>query len=197
MFSNTQRSIKRVLDIFLVITGMILLLPLLLLTALLVKFSSRGPVFFSQERAGRNGKPFMIWKFRSMHRLAEEAGPQLSSYSDSRVTWWGKIIRKWRLDELPQLWNVLKGDMSVVGPRPERRYYIDQITRTHPEYRQLLTLKPGLTSMGMVKFGYAENVEEMIERMHYDLSYIKNVSLLLDCKIMIQSIRVILAGKGK
>jgi polysaccharide biosynthesis protein PslA len=154
-------------------------------------------VFFLQERVGYNSKPFMIWKFRSMHISAEETGPKLSSDEDRRVTAWGKIMRRWRLDELPQLWNVLTGDMSIVGPRPERKYYIDQIVKTHPEYENLLKVKPGLTSLGMVKFGYAENVAEMIKRMRYDLAYIQNPSLLLDFKIMLQSIRVVLAGKGK
>jgi lipopolysaccharide/colanic/teichoic acid biosynthesis glycosyltransferase len=132
-----------------------------------------------------------------MKLSAEETGPQLSSDEDKRITTWGKIMRRWRLDELPQVWNVLKGDMSIVGPRPERKFYIDQIVKTHPEYLNLLKAKPGLTSMGMVKFGYAENVEEMIERMQYDLYYVENTSLLLDFKIMLQSIKVVFAGKGK
>jgi polysaccharide biosynthesis protein PslA len=194
---QTQRSIKRALDILLAIIGAIVLLPVILVVAILVKLSSKGPVFFLQERVGYNSKPFMIWKFRSMHISAEETGPKLSSDEDRRVTAWGKIMRRWRLDELPQLWNVLTGDMSIVGPRPERKYYIDQIVKTHPEYENLLKVKPGLTSLGMVKFGYAENVAEMIKRMRYDLAYIQNPSLLLDFKIMLQSIRVVLAGKGK
>ncbi|MDB5221581.1 MAG: sugar transferase [Chitinophagaceae bacterium] len=194
---NTQQSIKRIFDIFLAALGMIILLPLILLVALIVKFSSKGSVFFLQKRVGYNGNPFMIWKFRSMHISAEETGPQLSSDEDNRVTSWGKIMRRWRLDELPQVWNVLKGDMSIVGPRPERKYYIDQIAKTHPEYLNLLKTRPGLTSMGMVKFGYAENVEEMIKRMKYDLEYVANPSLLLDFKIMLQSIKVVFAGKGK
>ena len=188
---------KRIIDILLAIAGIVILLPLILLTAIMVKLSSRGPVFFSQERTGYNQKPFMIWKFRSMQISAEQTGPQLSSNEDNRVTTWGKIIRKWRLDEIPQLWNVLKGDMSIVGPRPERKYYIDQIIKTNPEYLTLLKVKPGLTSNGMVKFGYAENVEEMIQRMKYDLTYVESASLLLDIKIMLQSIKVIFAGKGK
>lgn len=194
---NIQQSIKRILDVVIVIAGTIFLLPLILLVAIIVTLSSKGPVFFSQERVGLNGNPFMIWKFRSMHISAEETGPQLSSDEDSRVTHFGKMMRRWRLDELPQLWNVLKGDMSIVGPRPERKYYIDQIVRTHPEYLNLLKVKPGLTSMGMVKFGYAENLIEMIERMKYDLMYIENPSLPLDIKIMLQSIKVVFAGKGK
>ena len=197
MHFNTQRSIKRILDIFIAIAGTIILLPLILFTAIIVKLSSKGPLFFLQERVGYNENPFLIWKFRSMNITAEETGPQLSSEEDKRITAWGKIMRRWRLDELPQLWNVLKGDMSIVGPRPERKYFIAQIVQTHPEYLKLLKVKPGLTSMGMVKFGYAENVEEMIERMKYDLIYVENSSLLLDVKIILQSIKVIFAGKGK
>lgn len=192
-----QRSIKRIFDVLFAIAGTIILLPLILVTAIILKLSSKGSLFFLQERVGYKGKQFMIFKFRSMYLTAEETGPQLSSDEDDRVTIWGKIMRRWRLDELPQLWNILKGDMSIVGPRPERKYYIDQIIKSHPEYLNLLKLKPGITSMGMVKFGYAENVEEMIERMRYDLIYIENPSLLLDIKIMLQSIKVVFAGKGK
>ncbi len=197
MHLNTQLRIKRSVDILVAIVGTIILLPLILFTAIILKLSSKGALFFLQERVGYNENSFMIWKFRSMHITAEETGPQLSSYEDKRVTAWGKIMRRWRLDELPQVWNVLKGDMSIVGPRPERKYFIDQIIKSHPEYLKLLKVKPGLTSMGMVKFGYAENVEEMIERMHYDLNYVENISLLLDIKIMLQSIKVVFAGKGK
>jgi lipopolysaccharide/colanic/teichoic acid biosynthesis glycosyltransferase len=128
---------------------------------------------------------------------AESNGPQLSSDSDLRITNWGRVMRKWRLDELPQLWNILKGEMSLVGPRPERKYYIDQIVVRHPEYKYLFKVMPGLTSWGMVKFGYASSVDEMIERMPYDLLYVENVSLALDFKIMLYSIQIILAGKGK
>lgn len=194
---TTQRSIKRTIDILLAFLGIIILLPFILLIALITKITSKGSVFFLQERVGINQTPFLIWKFRSMHSTAEETGPQLSSDEDNRVTSFGKIMRRWRLDELPQLWNVLKGDMSIVGPRPERKYFIEQIITTHPEYLKLLKVKPGLTSMGMVKFGYAENVEEMIARMQYDLYYIKNISLLIDLKILLQSVKVVLGGKGK
>lgn len=197
LMPDWQRVFKRAIDIVASIIALFVLSPLYLLAAIKVKASSPGPIFYKQERIGLYGKPFWIYKFRSMVVDAEKSGPALSSEHDPRITPWGKIMRKWRIDELPQLYNILRGDMSLVGPRPERKYYIDIISKTNPHYKYLHKVKPGLSSWGMVKFGYAETPEQMIERMKYDLLYIKNCSLVLDVKIMFYTILVILQGRGK
>ena len=192
-----QKYIKRGMDILLSVIAMILLLPIYIFLAIGVKLSSKGPIFYKQERIGYRGKPFMIYKFRSMVVNAEADGPQLSSKTDERITSFGKFMRKSRLDETPQFFNVLIGDMSLVGPRPERQYYIDKIIEKAPYYKLLLNVKPGITSWGQVKFGYAENIDEMIERLRWDILYIENMSLQMDLKILIYTALIVLKRSGK
>lgn len=192
-----QFSLKRVIDVLASSLALIILLPVYLILAIGVKFSSPGPVFFRQQRIGKHGRPFWIVKFRSMCVDAEREGPQLSSSTDPRITRFGRWMRRTRMDELPQFWNVLKGDMSLVGPRPERQHFIDAITEVAPHYRHLHKVRPGITSWGQVKFGYAENVEQMVRRLKYDILYIENMSLAVDLKILAYTVLIILKGDGK
>ena len=192
-----QRNLKRIMDVTVSLLVLIFGSPLFLFIILGIKLTSRGPIFFRQERIGQHDQPFYIYKFRTMYENAEDNGPQLSCDNDPRVTPFGRFLRKYRLDELPQFINVLKGDMSLVGPRPEREYYIDKITDVAPHYKHLLRVKPGITSWGQVKFGYAENVDEMVERLKFDILYIENMSLAMDLKILFYTIYIIFEGRGK
>lgn len=191
------RVLKRTFDFMFSFFIMVLGAPVFILLYIVTKLTSEGPALYKQERMGRNSKPFYIYKFRSMYLDAEKNGPQLSSTEDARVTKWGRIIRQTRLDELPQFWNVLKGEMSVVGPRPERQHYIEKIMAKTPSYKKLFHLKPGITSMGQVHYGYAENVDEMCHRMRYDLLYLQNINLNADINIIFKTVKVMLQRKGK
>ncbi len=186
-----QINLKRVMDVVFSLFALIILLPVYIALSIGVKVTSKGPIFYSHERIGRYGKPFSIFKFRSMYLNSESNGPALSSKDDPRITKFGKYMRKMRLDELPQFYNVLTGDMSLVGPRPERQFFIDKIMERAPHYAHLQKVRPGITSWGQVRFGYAENVEEMIERLKYDLIYIENMSLYVDFKILIYTVKII------
>ncbi len=195
--SDSGKNIKRALDILTSALALVVFMPLYFIVGCIIKSSSPGPVFYRQERIGLHNKPFNIIKFRSMVQNAEADGrPQLSSDDDPRITPFGRFMRKYRIDELPQFWNVLVGDMSLVGPRPERKHYIDLITERVPSYSLLHQVRPGITSMGMVKYGYAKNVDEMVERVKYDLMYLDNMSLLNDLKILIYTIKIVFTGRG-
>ena len=196
VISESTRNMKRTFDVIVSTIVLILLLPVFAIIAICVKLNSHGPVFFSQERVGRHGRRFKIHKFRTMITDAEPDGPALSRPDDCRITGFGRTLRKYRLDELPQFWNVLKGEMSIVGPRPEREFYEDKIIAKAPEYTLLHQLRPGITSWGMVKYGYASDVDAMISRMRYDIIYIENVSIAIDLKILLYTINTVITGKG-
>lgn len=192
-----QKVLKRIMDFVFSFIAVLLLIPFYLFSAVAVKLSSPGPIFFLQERIGKDGKVFKIFKFRTMYVDSEKNGPQLSSENDPRITKIGSFMRKTRLDEFPQFLNVLFGHMSIVGPRPERKFYIDQISKIEPQYNQLTKVRPGITSWGQVKYGYAENVDQMLQRMKFDLLYLKNRSISLDVKIMLHTLLIVIKAEGK
>jgi exopolysaccharide biosynthesis polyprenyl glycosylphosphotransferase len=192
-----QQSLKRAMDIGVSLFVLTFFSWMFMLVALIIKLTSKGPVFYNHERIGKNGKPFTIYKFRSMYVDAEKNGPQLTQENDPRVTPFGRFMRKSRLDELPQFYNVLIGDMSLVGPRPERQYFIDRIMERSPHYRYLMKVRPGITSWGQVKFGYASTIDQMVRRLEYDIIYIENMSLFVDFKILIYTVLIVLQGRGQ
>jgi exopolysaccharide biosynthesis polyprenyl glycosylphosphotransferase len=191
-----EASVKRFSDIIISFLALVVLSPVLIYFMIKIKIDSKGPVFYRQERIGRLGKPFKILKFRTMYVGSENGTPQLSSANDSRITFVGRILRKYRIDEIPQFWNILKGDMSLVGPRPERRYYINKIIEEAPYYCLLYRIRPGLTSWGPIKIGYSDTIEKMIERLNFDIIYLDNMSLVTDVKILIYTFEIIFKGKG-
>lgn len=195
--SDMAMCVKRAFDVVVSSVCLIVLCPLLLVLALVVKCSSPGPVLYKQERIGHYGRKFSILKYRTMYVDAENGVPLLSRDDDPRVTRAGRIMRKYRLDELPQFLNVLRGDMSFVGPRPEREYFVNQIIEVAPYYCLIYKIRPGLTSWGPIRVGYTDTLEKMVQRLNYDIMYTENMSLALDVKIMLKTVRVILDGKGK
>ena len=197
LLSEWQRITKRWFDVINSILALIFTFPLLLFVAIHIKLSSKGQIFYTQERLGQYGKPFRIYKFRSMYIDAEQHGPMLTSDDDPRVTSVGRWIRKYRIDELPQFINVLKGEMSIVGPRAERRFFADQIIQYAPYYKHVFKIKPGITSLGMVKYGYASTVEQMVKRLKYDIIYMENMNIVMDFKIIIYTVLTVLYGRGK
>ena len=192
-----QENVKRLIDVVVSVLSIIIFFPVFIALAIGIKMSSKGPVMYRQERIGKFGKPFMIHKLRTMVSNAETHEPQLSSSDDSRITSIGQFMRRTHLDEIPQFFNVIKGEMSLVGPRPERKFYIDQIAEVAPYVTHLQKLRPGITSWGQVKYGYASNVEQMVERLQYDMVYLKNISLYVDFKILIYTIMECVRGRGK
>jgi sugar transferase (PEP-CTERM system associated) len=194
--SRGTRFIKRASDVLLAFAGLVLAAPLMLLTAIAVRLDSRGPILYRQERVGQHGRTFTLYKFRSMRADAEQSGPVWAKDNDNRVTRVGRFIRLTRLDEMPQLWNVLRGEMSFVGPRPERPFFVEQLTAVIPFYEERHVVKPGVTGWAQVKYRYGSSVEDAMEKLRYDLYYIKHLSNIFDLTIFVDTVKVIVSGKG-
>jgi exopolysaccharide biosynthesis polyprenyl glycosylphosphotransferase len=194
--SRWTRRTKRAFDIVLALTGVLLGAPFMALTAIAVRLESGSPVLYSQERVGENGRMFTLHKFRSMRHDAEQGTPIWATSQDERVTPVGRFIRITRLDELPQLWNVLRGDMSFVGPRPERPFFVAQLSRQMPFYEERHAVKPGLTGWAQVKYRYGASVEDALEKLRYDLYYVKHLSFFFDISILVDTAKVVLFAKG-
>ena len=193
---NSPDIIKTIFDYSITLLCLILLTPVIIIVSISIKLTGKGPVIYSQKRIGRYGKPFAIYKFRSMHFGNEEGITLISDREDKRITSMGRFMRKHKIDDIPNFINVLKGEMSLIGPRPEQRFYIDQIVQREPRYIQLHQIKPGITSWGQVKYGYASDVDEMIKRMEYDLYYLENRSFLFDLNIALHTLKIIFKGQG-
>jgi lipopolysaccharide/colanic/teichoic acid biosynthesis glycosyltransferase len=194
--SNASDILKRIFECSVTLICLILLIPVIVILSVLIKLTGKGPVIYSQKRTGKNGESFSIYKFRSMHYGQEDGILLICDKDDKRITRLGRFMRKYRFDEIPNLFNVLKGDMSLIGPRPEQQFYIDQILEKEPRYKQLQIIKPGITSWGQVKYGYASNADEMIKRMEFDLYYLENKSFLFDLKIAFYTFIIIIKGQG-
>mgnify|MGYP001007448730 FL=1 len=195
--NNFNLKAKRLLDLLFALLIGIFAAPVIVLAAIIVKLESKGPIFFIQERIGEGNKKFNIVKFRSMTTDAEKDGPQWASKNDNRVTKFGKIMRATRIDELPQLWNVLRGEMSFVGPRPEREYFIQQLEKEIPYYNLRHTVKPGLTGWAQVMYPYGASVEDAYRKLQYDLYYIKHHSIPFDVKVLLKTVTIVIFGKGR
>ena len=188
-------AVKTIVDYVFAISMLILLLPLVIVLAILIRSTGEGPIIYAQERVGKDGKLFRLYKFRSMNN-GENGTHLLSGKNDSRITHVGRFMRKHKLDEIPNFINILKGEMSFIGPRPEQKYFTDQLISKHPEYALIQTIKPGITSWGQVKFGYASDIDQMTKRLEYDLQYLRNRSIMFDLKIAMLTVGVILKGQG-
>jgi sugar transferase (PEP-CTERM system associated) len=195
--SKVRRVFKRAVDLLLVLLFGLLLGPFLIFMAILIKLESAGSVFFTQDRVGERGRNYMVFKFRSMVQDAEKtSGPVWAQENDPRVTRVGRIMRRLRIDELPQLWNVFKGEMSFVGPRPEREVFVQQLEKVVPYYRERFTVKPGITGWAQVNYGYGASVADAIEKLNYDLFYIKNMSFMMDLLVLLRTVKIVLFGHG-